>query len=101
MEYKSIGCYKDTSDRAITTLEGADPNLTENFNSRTNVIEKCALAARKRGFHMFAVQYGGQCMASVTAEKTFNKYGKSDNCLNDGKGGRWANNVYIIRGWSM
>ena len=47
---------------------------------------------------MFAVQYGGQCMTSATAEKTFNRYGESNQCNTNGKGGSWANDVYIIRG---
>ena len=47
---------------------------------------------------MFAVQNGGWCASSATAEKTFDKYGKSSDCKKDGKGGGWANDVYTIRG---
>lgn len=50
---------------------------------------------------MFAIQDGGWCAASATAEKTFDKYGKSNDCKEDGEGGGWVNNVYIIRGWSI
>ena len=101
IEYKSVGCFKDRSDRAIPTLEGSDPTLVGKYQERKNAIEKCALAARKRGFPMFAIQNGGWCASSVTAERTFNKYGVSRDCKNDGEGGPWANNVYIIRGRSM
>ena len=98
MEYSSVGCYADKPHRAIQTLEGRDPIAVENYDVRTRAIEKCALAARRKGFTMFAVQYGGQCMTSATAEKTFNRYGESNQCNTNGKGGSWANNVYIIRG---
>ena len=47
---------------------------------------------------MFAVQNGGWCAGSATAHKTFNKYGKSAACGSHGKGGPWANQVYVIKG---
>ena len=46
-------------------LEDADPLLLGAYQDRENPIEKCALAARKRGFRMFALQNGGWCAASV------------------------------------
>ena len=96
-----MGCFRDTSNRAIPNLEDADPLLVGAYQDRENAIEKCALAARKRGFRMFALQNGGWCAASVTAEETFNKYGKSIRCRGDGEGGPWSNDVYIIKGWSF
>ena len=47
---------------------------------------------------MFALQDGGWCASSDKAEKTFNKYGKSEKCKKDGEGGPWASQVYYIRG---
>jgi len=94
--YVSIGCYKDTASRAIPMLEGKDSILDGPSSSRTNPIAKCAVAAMKRGYHMFAVQLGGQCFSSATAPLTFNKYGKSTSCWPGGKGGFWANDVYFI-----
>ena len=47
---------------------------------------------------MFAVQNGGWCAASTTAAKTFDKYGKSTACKDDGEGGPWGNQVYVING---
>ena len=94
-----MGCYKDTANRTISTLEGVEPILDGHFKSRQNAIAKCAVAARRRGFHMFAVQDGGWCAASASAEKTFDKYGKSNDCKKDGKGADWSNNVYTIQGW--
>lgn len=68
------------------------------YQTRRDSIEKCYKAAKKRGFHIFAVQNGGWCASSATAGKTFNKYGKSSACKSDGKGGPWANQVYYIKG---
>jgi len=48
-------------------LEGKDSILDGPSSSRTNPIAKCAVAAMKRGYHMFAVQLGGQCFSSATA----------------------------------
>jgi len=94
--YVSIGCYKDTASRAIPTLEGKDSILDGSYQHRVSPIAKCAVAAMKRGYHMFAVQNGGQCFSSATAPLTFNRYGESTACWNGGEGGPWANEVYFI-----
>ena len=47
---------------------------------------------------MFAIQDGGWCAADKTAAQTFDKYGESDKCNSDGKGGPYANQVYVIKG---
>ena len=100
IDYTSVGCYRDTEDRAIPTLEHTDPVLIGSefsYKSRQNAIVKCAVAARKRGFPAFAIQDGGWCAASANALETFNKYGKSSDCKIDGRGGHWANNVYVFQ----
>ena len=100
VDFEGVGCYKDTAERAISSLEGKDPALDGNYKTRMNPIAKCALVARKRGYRVFAVQDGGWCAASATAEETFNKYGKSSACKLDGQGGPWANEVYVFQGQS-
>ena len=95
--YQTIGCFKDTGNRAIQTLEGADPILDGSYSTRKNPIVKCAVAAMKRGYRMFAVQNGGWCAASSTAPQTYDKYGKSIACRSDGEGGPWANQVYLTK----
>ena len=97
-EYKAVGCYKDTGNRAIQIREGKDSILDGSYTSRANPIEKCAVAAMRAGYSMFAVQNGGQCAASATAPQTFDKYGKSRACKADGEGGPWANQVYVMKG---
>ena len=93
-----VGCYEDTGNRAIRGLEGKDGILHESYQSRKNPIAKCAVAAMRVGYSMFAVQNGGWCAASATASQTYDKYGKSTECKDDGEGGGWANQVYIIKG---
>ena len=96
IDYKNVGCYKDTSSRAIPTLEGKDPILDGQYQSRKNPIAKCALAARKKGYRMFVIQDRGWGASIATAEKTFNKYGKSDACR-QGEGDTWANDVSLLK----
>ena len=97
-DYETIGCFKDTAKRAITILEGKDPIFDGSYGSRKNPNAKCAKAALRKGYNMFAVQNGGQCAASATAAQTFDKYGKSTACKADGEGELWANQVYIFKG---
>ena len=99
--YETIGCYHDSFGLAIPTLEGTDDILDGDYWTRTDPIFKCYKVAKKLGFKVFALQAGGRCESSSTAEKTFNKYGMSSNCDNDGKGGPNANQVYYIKGITL
>ena len=92
-----MGCWKDTSERAISPLEGQDQILDGSHKSRNASIHKCFLAANRRGFQVFALQNGGKCYSSATAAETYNKYGEANNCAG-GKGGYGANDVYWIKG---
>ena len=96
--YISVGCYKDTSNSAIKIIEGTDSILDGSYTSRTDPIAKCAVAAMRAGYSMFAVQNGSQCAASATALQSFDKYGISPACKADGEGGPSANQVYLIKG---
>ena len=75
-----------------------DPLLDGPFMERENAISKCASAAIKAGFIIFAIQDGGRCFSSATAPQTFYKYGESNDCQSDGEGGWMANHVYYIKG---
>ena len=101
LAFETIGCYRDTGNRAIQPLEGKDSILDGSYGSRKNPIAKCAVAAMRAGYSMFALQAGGWCVASATAPKTFDKYGKSTACGSDGEGGGWANQVYLLKCWSV
>ena len=93
--YKSIGCWRDTSNRAIPTLEGTSDLLDGNYGTRTNAIEKCLNATLSFGYDLFAVQHGGWCAGSYKSTN-YQKYGSSSDCATDGEGGPWANQVYEI-----
>ncbi|XP_035699356.1 uncharacterized protein LOC118431996 [Branchiostoma floridae] len=95
-EYISLGCWRDTGDRAIPTLEGSDPRLDGPYQNRQDAIRKCYNVAKDRGFSYFAVQNGGWCASSPIAGETYQKYGRSSTCGNDGEGGPWGNEVYKI-----
>lgn len=69
----------------------------DNFLSRKKAVDKCAQVTKSRGWKVFAIQDGGWCASSPTAHLTYNKYGTADNCVS-GKGGMFANDVYIIDG---
>ena len=97
-KYESLGCYRDKSFRAIPSLERSDVLLEDSYSQRNDAIRKCALAARVRGYQTFALQDGGMCVGSLDANETFGKYGRSQDCRNDGKGGPWANQVYNLTG---
>ena len=97
--YQNIGCIKDDPmSPAIETLEERDSILDGNYTTRNDSITKCFRAAKKRGFHIFAVQDGGRCASNASAANTFDKYGSSSVCKLDGKGGPNANEVYYIIG---
>ena len=102
VEYESVGCYKDSNKRAIEKVYGGHfdfPSpyiLADNYKTREQAIQKCALFAKLQRYKVFAVQDGGLCLTSPTAHKTYDKYGKSQDCRKDGKGGPWANQVYRL-----
>ncbi|XP_074617550.1 uncharacterized protein LOC141876695 [Acropora palmata] len=94
-DFETLGCYRDTGNRAIQPLEGKDSLLDGSHGSRKYPIVKCAVAAMRNGYSVFALQNGGWCAASAIAVKTYDKYGKSGSCRFDGEGGPWANQVYL------
>lgn len=99
VSFKLIGCYKDTAKRAIPTLEGRFASLRDNYQQRQKAVIKCAHAAAALSYKVFAVQNGGWCASGARAQNSFMKYGPSQACQRNGKGGPWANAVYGINGW--
>ena len=96
--YESLGCYKDKRREALPSMEGTDALLKDNYSQRNHAIQKCAVAALTRGYKMFAIQDGGMCVGSPNAHKVYGKYGKSQDCKIDGKGGVGTNEVYNLTG---
>ncbi|XP_035695381.1 uncharacterized protein LOC118429108 [Branchiostoma floridae] len=97
-KYFTLGCWKDTSSRAITIVEGSDSRLDGQYSRRQDAINKCYEVAKAKGNAVFSVQNGGQCGTSSNAQSTYYKFGRSTACKTDGKGGGWANQVYRIIG---
>ena len=98
--YRDLGCFKDSYPiRAMGELEGDSrviSILDGLYTRRYDEVQKCYKAASFLGFKVFAVQDGGQCFSSATANATFDRYGRSTECLSDGAGGPMANQVYKI-----
>ena len=101
MEYESVGCFKDSViNMAIESVEGyqfsflSQSLLCNNYKTRQQAIQKCAVFAKLKGYKMFGIQDGGMCVTSASAHETYNKYGESQDCKSDGKGGPWDNQVY-------
>ena len=76
---------------------GSDPDLTGFYKQRQDPISKCAAVARSRGYQLFAIQNGGMCLSGPKAQENYKIHGLARNCK-DGKGGEWANDVYIFNG---
>jgi len=92
--FHHIGCWADTAARAMPILEGTDPLITGPYQNRPDAIHACYQAARTQGMKIFGVQDGGHCQGD-TNFNGYAKYGASNRC-SGGKGGPWANDVYVI-----
>ena len=87
----------DGGNRAIQPIEGKHPLIEDDYKLRTDVYDKCLKATLSFGYKVFALQNGGWCASASDAEDTYNKYGQSNGCSADGKGGAMANQVYKIK----
>ena len=87
-------------DRAIPSLEGRDDVLDglgpTSYRGREFPIEKCADAARRRGYVMFAIQDGGLCATSKEIQNTYDTYGEGDDCMVNGTGSAFSSTVYTF-----
>ena len=78
-------------------MDGRNPLVTGYYRKRVDAIVKCASVALRFGYKCYAVQHQGWCATGPKACATYKKYGRSNRCRN-GKGGPWANDVYVLRG---
>ena len=78
----------------IPSLECFDDVLDGDAATRTHPISKCYMAAKARGYTVFALQDGG-CYSSKDADITYSLIGKSTACSR-GRGGNRAYDVYTI-----
>ena len=85
---RNLGCFRDKRRRSAGSM-------VANLRGLKYAVRDCARQARKRGYRIFAVQNGGECFMGPRAKITYKMYGRSKRCRG-GKGGPWANDVYII-----
>lgn len=91
-----VGCYAHKpSSPAVPSLEGKDILLDGEPKTREDAEQKCARVALKNGYGYFAIQDGGSCLSSLTAQEMYSKYGLSAECQN-GKGSAMASDVYEV-----
>ena len=81
--YEPVGCFKDKSyPRALPKRVKIDPiNETVLANSVKAIIHACATNVYKNGYRYFGLEYRKQCWSGVNGSMTYNKHGRSDNCL--------------------
>jgi len=95
-EYTSLGCWKDTINRAIPQLEGKCARLDGWWIQRANKMQKCVQCAKEMGIKIFSLQANGWCAGTTSDDDGYKKYGPANNCPSSGLGGGWANNVYRL-----
>lgn len=79
--FQSLGCWKDTWDRAIEPLEGKHKLLMDiNYRLREDPLRKCAVAALENHLQLFAIENGGQCLGDKTAAYLYQRFGRAHKC---------------------
>ena len=97
--YEPVGCFKDKRNRRVLPIEVKSfsnmINETDLPNSFADIIHACATEVFKIGYWYFGVEYRHQCWSGVNGSRTYNRYGRSDNCLsNYSVGATWTIFVY-------
>ena len=95
VEYNSLGCFKDSTPRALPLLlKSFRGNI--DWTDMTKIVRACADLAKERGLPVFGIQYYRECWSGPDAENTYNKYGPSRNCQNGvGEDGTY----YVYKIW--
>ena len=95
--YEPVGCFRDRKNpRALPKLvQMYTVNETDLANSLAAIIHACATQVYESGFWYFGVEFGHECWSGVNGSMTYNRHGRSDNCIfNYGVGASWAIFVY-------
>ena len=107
--YRHMGCYSYKVDAQFLESLEVDANIDKrkscahldgDYRNRLDPINKCYLCAKEKGFNLFVLQNGGECLVDITA--SFNEHEISSACENK-KGGLVGieydpTDVYIIKG---
>lgn len=120
VEFTTIGCYKDTANRALPNYiyNERDPTI-KNYGGRKidwfNWNEyfpgfacRCAEKAKQLGYNLFGLQFYGECWAGNSNQDNYEKHGAdTKGCIQDDfqechkgtrycMGKQWRNMVYRI-----
>ncbi|PFX16802.1 52 kDa repressor of the inhibitor of the protein kinase, partial [Stylophora pistillata] len=92
--HKNVGCYEfDKTNRFTRVLSKSDVIMQESHSpQRESFISKCAAAAVRAGYRLFAVQNSNKCMATGTAPQKIEKLTESNECGSTG-----SFQIYTIR----
>ncbi|XP_073245330.1 uncharacterized protein [Porites lutea] len=96
LKYIKHGCYKDKSKPSLRTLKELifqDRYKGKTFSGQKiswknwatylpELVCRCAMAASKKGYVYFGIQFYGECWSSADAESRFHMYGATNNCVN-------------------
>ena len=52
------------------------------FLYSSRLVCRCAIAASKKGYVYFGIQFYGECWSSADADSRFHMYGATNNCVN-------------------
>lgn len=114
VDYEPVGCFRDwdikgkgpRKNRALDKLvknfrsKGSLPGgkkIWDYWEDMSYIIQLCAEEAFRQGYTaMFGLQYFGECWSGKDALLNYDKYGRSDNCVN-GVGKASTNYVYRIK----
>ena len=89
--YEHIGCFTDKGGRE-RSIGAPDTKVSSKY-----AIKECYSKANEVGSHYFAIQNDNECRVVSSELDQYGKYGPSLDCRN-GKGGHFANDVYIVKG---
>ena len=95
--YEPVGCFKDDSfPRVLPILvHKYSVNETDLANSYADIIHACATEVFENGFWYFGVEFHHECWSGLNGDITYNRYGRSDECLsNYSVGSEWTIFVY-------
>lgn len=81
----------------MPSLENTSTLLRDGYRVRRDSVKKCAQVAKQQGFKAFAVENGGQCFGGKNLLQIYKKYGRSRDCANNGRGGDYAMEVYVLQ----
>ena len=97
--FEPVGCFNDKRNpRALPKWIKHYPTMVNETNlaySLAAIIQECATKVYEKGFRYFGVEYRHECWSGVNSSLTYNRHGRSDNCLsNYGVGSVWTIFVY-------